>query len=41
MQFGLVWLTFKIKFEPNQTKWMRFGLNRLMRFFYTIIFFQR
>jgi len=33
MRFGLVWLTFKIKSEPNQTKLMRFGLDRLVRFF--------
>jgi len=33
MRFGLVRLTFKIQSEPNQTKPMRFELDRLVRFY--------
>jgi len=40
MWFGLVRLTFKMKFEPNQIKPMWFRLDRLMQFFFeTIQFF--
>jgi len=40
--FGLVWLTFKMKSESNQSKPMWFGLDRLVQFFLdnTIFCFQ-
>jgi len=42
MQFGLVRLTFKIKYESDQIKLMRFDLDRYVRFFRdNTIFFQQ